>query len=287
MSKLYKDQGIWNEFHGKNIGKIIFSSEKIFADNPNPSFAKSSFSLNEFIRGRIYLDKSVLNIYQDLENSGVYPKNTWFEKDIILLGYRIWINHIQKAVFTVNFAKTPSAEVWTTFYYDFVHMDKITYWDSPHQYKDVDYYFNTLIRDLDSNEYSIKIECFLPSPDGNFQSENIAEGSFTLQFDHEDKDIWMRTFGANHHEYIIHSSTEMEEKVEETIEANYVTVVNWSGKRIDIEICEKGQNYGKTDFMNDGSRSEYWMNVGDTIRLRESRGIIYTHTAHNREFIVK
>ncbi|KOY86199.1 hypothetical protein AD998_08605 [bacterium 336/3] len=287
MSELYKDQGIWNEFHGKNVGKIIFSTEKILADNPNPSFEKTSFRLNEFIRGRVYLDKSVLNIYKTLESSGVYPSNTWYETDIVLLGYRILINDVEKAVFSVNFARTPSAEIWTTFYYDFVHMDKMNYWDSPHQYKDVDYYFNTLLRNLEPDEYSVGIECFLPSPNGSFQSESIAKGSFTLKFNKEDKDHWVHTFGANHYEYMVHSSTENENSTDDTVQANYVTVINWSGKRIDIEVCEKGQSYGKTDFIHDNARSEYLMNVGDTIKLKESRVIIYTHTANNREFIVK
>ncbi|MCU0436399.1 MAG: hypothetical protein MUC49_00690 [Raineya sp.] len=287
MPELYKDQGIWNEFHGKNIGNIIFSTEKIFADSPNAALERKSFGLNEFIRGRVYLDKSVLNTYKMLENSGVYPPNTWYATDIVLLGYKIFINDEEKAVFSVNFARTPSAETWTTFYYDFVHMDKMTYWDSPHQYKDVDYYFNTILRDLAPDEYSVRIECFLPSPDGSFQSESIAKGSFTLKFNKEDKDNWVHTFGANHYEYLVHSSKENEEEKNETIQPNYLTVINWSGQRIDIEICEKGQSYGKTDFINDNARSEYLMNVGDVIRLKESRTIIYTHTAYNREFIVK
>ena len=54
-------QEITSEMHGNNIGKILFSDEKIQFRNEDPSKIKSRFNVTDHIYGRMYLISSIAN----------------------------------------------------------------------------------------------------------------------------------------------------------------------------------------------------------------------------------
>ncbi len=54
-------QGITSEMHRENVGKIIFSDEKIQFQNEDPSRLKTRFRTSDHIYGRAYMICSVAN----------------------------------------------------------------------------------------------------------------------------------------------------------------------------------------------------------------------------------
>ncbi len=58
-SNSFAHQGITSDVHGNHIGEIVWSNEAVSFRTPAESALKNKFSTNDYIYGRIYMDKSI------------------------------------------------------------------------------------------------------------------------------------------------------------------------------------------------------------------------------------
>ncbi|MBL7911601.1 MAG: hypothetical protein JNJ41_11145 [Bacteroidia bacterium] len=270
-SQSFKDQGIWNDFHKFNLGKIVFSEKKIVDNSPDPSLVKNSFNLLTPIKGRLYVNKSLANLCADAEKSGKYPVGCFdytLHPKILLVGV-IKINGIEHRELIWD-APNPKAqkEEWTTWWYNFIPELEKPWGDF--RESSPEYTFGQIIQSLSPGNHKIDLEFLIKSLDATKDHEiSIAKGSINLNFTETQKKIWLYKF-----------KTETQKSVSSSIDnrSDYVMVKNECGNKIEFSIEPSGVS---NDFMAGNSRSDYAMKEGDRIKLKYG-GVIYTHKKGNK-----
>jgi hypothetical protein len=195
FSQEFKDQGIWNDFHKLNLGKIVFSSEKIVHNAPNPSLQKKEFDLFDQIKGRIYIEKSLANWCNDLEKSGKYAQDEFnyskFNSRIRLKGI-ITVDGVEQTDFMMdNLIEEAKKTEWTTWWYGFVSFKDSPYYQMTESTPENA--FGKTIKKMNPGKHSVKITYYLLSLNIRYSSQiEIASGEFTLNVDANKKTEWLK-----------------------------------------------------------------------------------------------
>jgi hypothetical protein len=275
--KSFEDQKIWNDFHKQHLGEVVFSAEKITHDTPDASLIKTIFNIEQPIKGRLYLQKSLFNYYYDLENSNKYPKGTWCTHGVGKIGFQMSINGKVIKTAYLNMANQ-SAQTWTTVYYDFINQAKMFAWNT-HQSVEMDTYFHEAIQSLNPGTHQVSIVFYPLSPYTKDKGNVFAKGSFILQFTEDEKNSWIKSYGQSDvNTQSTETSTENNETSEDSNQSDYVVIINDCGDKVEFAIDPSGV---QNDYLSGGGKTEISMKQGDKIRLLNS-GVVYTHISGNK-----
>lgn len=232
VAQEFKDQGIWNDFHQKNLGKIVFSSEKIVHNSPDPKLEKTEFNLFDQIKGRIYIDKSLANWCNELEKSGKYQKDefnyTKYSSRIRIKGI-ITVDGVEQSDFMIdNLIDQAKKTEWTTWWYGYVSFKDSPYYNMSETTPENA--FGRTIKKMAPGKHSVKISYYLLSLNPSFDSKvEIASGQFILNVDATKKAEWLELYNE---ELVITELASSELNIEEpsvvtspkTEESRYIEV---------------------------------------------------------------
>lgn len=268
----YQDQGIWNEFHKNNLGRIVFSSEKIIHNSPDPKLVRDTFDLRRPIKGRLYLDKSLANKCAEVEARGVYEKGVFNYAIHSNVHVQMDMNINSQTQYKIILPAIPSAiqvQEWTTWWYAFIPEGSFNWKEFPEN--SAEYCFGNAIENLAAGNYQIEVIFYLCCLDRSYNYKiEIAKGGFVLSFNENDKKFWSGKSQAENR-----SSDESNDSNNQTA-SEYVTFKNNCPDRMDIEYDSNGTTYTNT-FINSGSQLEIRMRTGDQLRTKQGV-VLYTHT---------
>lgn len=109
-AKYKKDDGLTNEAHRKNAGKVVFSKTKITKDAQNEATFTNIFGMNDFVYCRIYANASILNT--PLYNGDDYSSySTNYNNSYIT---HISVNGVELKEYLENSNNSGEYEVMTT-----------------------------------------------------------------------------------------------------------------------------------------------------------------------------
>jgi hypothetical protein len=269
----FNDQGIWNDFHKKNVGKIVFSSQKIFHNSPDESLVEDTFDLTQPIKARIYIDKSLANKCAELEASGLHEKDAFnyaLYKRIDLQG-ALQIDGLEPILFTMPVIESSAQkEQWTTWWYSLIPEENVNWKVYPENAWE--YVFGKTISALSAGTHQVKISISMHCLDPKFaQTVPLVNGSFVLAFSESDRKVWlnkMQNVEADSQNEPIQSDAE--------IPSEYVIFKNNCREKIDIEYDSNGSTYSNT-FIVSGGQVEFKMRTGDQLRNKDGT-VLYTHS---------
>ena len=262
FAQAFKDQGIWNEFHKQNLGKIVFSSEKIVHNSPNPKLVKTQFNLSDVIKGRLYLDKSLANRCAALESSGKYAADEFnYDKfKVIKLEANIYVDGVLQSTFYDAPGEEAQRTEWTTWWYGFTPYSENHWYDFNENTPE--YEFGKVLRDLGPGKHTIRISYSLCSLNPRFNSRvEIAKGQFQLNFDEKAKAAWLEKHREMDEVREVEEPDEYEQspgRVEEAVN-RYVEIKITNNLSTEFKYYYNGgQNY-----INSGGVKSYTCNPGD------------------------
>lgn len=189
------DNGLTNDFHKANVGKIVFSKQEIVKATSSDAQLGKSFAATDDIYGRVYLSQSLTN---EAYSIGVYPTNNfryritvgntvfaeWAKGDMLVGGdqdlYNKWT--------TFQLALTPNAS-------------------NISEYPDVEYQnFFKKMYNLPIGTHQVKVEIVFDIPDDDIRGDGndylyttkfgaekiVASGEFTFNLTQAGKEAMAR-----------------------------------------------------------------------------------------------
>lgn len=211
FAQTFKDQGFWNDFHKENTGKIVFSSDKIVHNNPDPKLVKTEFNLFDQIKGRIYISKSLANLCEELEKSGKYATDefnyTKFSDRIRLKGVISIDGVVQSDYMIDNLTDYAKKTEWTTWWYSFVGFKDSPYFNQTETTPE--YAFGKALKSISAGKHKINISYYMLSLNPRYNTQiEIASGEFTLNVDAKKKAEWLTINSEENYANDIESPTD-------------------------------------------------------------------------------
>ncbi len=155
--------------HDKNVGKIVFSDQKILAENTNETLFKSTFKIDDPIYGRVYTKTSIKN-YALYRNGDVTSSAKVNDKSYLYI--KIFIDGVDQSFLFANDDNGGKYETWNSWQIfvsargDDAKNNKATVVEA----------FNK----LSPGNHKIKLQCFGGENNIDYTIQPIAEGEFTL-----------------------------------------------------------------------------------------------------------
>jgi hypothetical protein len=269
----FKDQGIWNQFHQNHVGRLVFSSERIIHNAPDPNLVKDSFDLTQPIKARLYLSKSLANKCAELEASGLYEKDAYnytLFKQIDLVA-EIKIDGLTPIKFTMPVIESyAQKQEWTTWWYSLIPEESSDWKRYPENA--LEYNFGKAVSTLAAGIHAVQISFSMRALNPKLETIiPLAEGSFVLAFSESDKKLWL-----NNMQPADTDSGEEPMDSDAEIPSEYVVFKNNCSEKIDIEYDSNGTTYSNT-FIVSGGQVEFKMRTGDQLRSKNG-AVLYTHT---------
>lgn len=271
----YKDQGIWNDFHKANLGKIVFSEKKIIHNSPDPALVKTSFDLTKPIKCRLYFAKSVANTCLEAEKSGKFKKGNFEYKagDLVRVKGVFKVDGVEQKHGILDLLQDQTKiQEWTTWWYSLLPEDHKGF--NSFSENTPEYAMGKIINDLSPGKHKIVLTFYVMALDQHSDEKvEISKGEFTLEFTDMNKMAWesKQLFEGDSN-----SSSEMKDAESDLLE-DYVTFKNNCAYKIDIEYTSLGSTYSNT-FINSSSQQDIKMRTGDQLRTKEGT-VLYTHKA--------
>lgn len=276
----YDDQGIWNEFHAENIGKVVFSSEKIVHNNPDERLVKNVFDLTQPIKGRLYLRRSLANRCYELEKSGTYKKGTfdYASYPFLILICDIAVDGVSKELLALEQLDLTRNQEWTTWWYSFIPEIQGPWNDFSSN--TTEWAFGQLIESLQAGNHTVTVSFYLNAPD-RWSSERIliADGSFQLSFSEDQKKVWQQKHGYvqpeegesvydEPEETSLSSDSGVSNANSTSTATSYIEfkITNDTGKEF-LYCYEDGQNY-----LNAGGVKSFTCTEGQVFKRRAGSG---------------
>lgn len=211
FAQSFKDQGFWNDFHRENTGKIVFSSDKIVHNSPDPKLVKTEFNLFDQIKGRVYISKSLANLCEELDKSGKYSQDefnyTKFNDRIRLKGVISVDGVVQSDYMIDNLIDYAKKTEWTTWWYSFVGFKDSPYFNQTETTPE--YAFGKALKSISAGKHKIKISYYMLSLNPRYNSQiEIASGEFTLNVDAKKKEEWLSINSEENYGNVEESSSE-------------------------------------------------------------------------------
>lgn len=269
----FEDQGIWNEFHKNNLGRFVFSSDKIIHNAPDPNLVKDTFDLTQPIKARLYLAKSLANKCAELEASSLYEKDAFnytLFKQIDLLA-EIKIDGLEPIIFKMAVIESyAQKQEWTTWWYSLIPEENSDWKRYPENA--LEYNFGKAVSTLAAGIYKVQLSFSMRALNPKIETTiPLATGSFFLVFSESNRKVWlngMQAVDSDSHDEPIQSDAE--------IPSEYVVFKNNCSEKIDVEYDSNGSTYSNT-FIVSGGEIEFKMRTGDQLRSKEGT-VLYTHT---------
>lgn len=189
ISMQAQDQGITSEVHRKHVNQIVFANKKsdLAFKNEKESAFKTSFTTNDNIYGRVYVDQSIKNKTGSYVG-GVLMYDMYIDGKSVehKKSFGMYRHLSDLTYYTEQMDSDETFHQWTSW--------KV--WLLPEEDDDELKYgncniaaraFTLALLDATPGKHEVKIDIFHVSMDGGSKSEVLASGSFTIDIKAQDK----------------------------------------------------------------------------------------------------